>query len=284
MTTIRFNNLLLIGAFTALNFASKPASASNQQEPILSSSTVISASDLNWGHLNPLRGDKSPAAANLWGDRTKNTATGMLVKFKPGFSSPAHIHNITYRGVVIKGLLHNDDPNAEKLWLPKGSYWTQPAGESHITAANGQQNLIYLEIDHGPYLVKPSSQQYDNGERPVNLHADNLVWLPFNSAPSPFTDVEISHLWGKHQKGQPRASLLKLPKGFKGTISATTGEFKAVVIDGQLSYQSAHRKQPLNLSEGSYFGSDGQFGHNIKIEQAVTLYLRTTDQFELESL
>lgn len=117
-------------------------------------SRVMPAEDVNWGYLNPLRGDKSPGAADLWGDRTKNMPTGMLVRFNKGFSSPPHIHNISYRGIVIKGLMHNDDPTAESLWLPQGSYWTQPAGQNHITAANDEENLIYLEIDSGPYLVK----------------------------------------------------------------------------------------------------------------------------------
>ena len=48
--------------------------------------SVISTEDIEWGMLNPLRGDASPRAADLWGDRTKDTATGMLVKFKKGFS------------------------------------------------------------------------------------------------------------------------------------------------------------------------------------------------------
>lgn len=83
-----------------------------------------------------------------------------------GFESPPHIHNITYRGVVIEGVMHNDDPTAAKMWMPPGSFWTQPAGEDHTTAADGETNLIYLEIDSGPYLVKPSAEQFDNGERP----------------------------------------------------------------------------------------------------------------------
>ena len=49
--------------------------------------SVIATDDIEWGLLNPLRGDASPRAADLWGDRTKDIATGMLVKFKKGFSS-----------------------------------------------------------------------------------------------------------------------------------------------------------------------------------------------------
>ena len=85
-------------------------------------SHVKAANDLDWGYLNPLRGDKSPGATDLWGDRTQNMATGMLVKFNLGFSSPPHIHNITYRGLVIDGLVHDDDPTAEAMWLPAGSF------------------------------------------------------------------------------------------------------------------------------------------------------------------
>ena len=145
-----------------LGFLSIPTSLASEV-------TVISTDKIDWGLLNPLRGDASPRAADLWGDRTQDEATGLLVKFKQGFSSPPHSHNITYRGVVIHGALHNDDPTAERLWLSPGSFWTQPAGENHITAASGKENLIYLEIESGPYLVLPSDQAFDNGERPINM-------------------------------------------------------------------------------------------------------------------
>ncbi len=138
---------------------------------------VTTSDEVKWGYLNPARGDKSPGAADLWGDRTIDTASGMLVRFNKGFESPPHIHNITYRGIVIEGEMHNDDPNAAKMWMPTGSFWTQPAGEDHTTATNDKTNLIYLEIDEGPYLVQPSRQHFDNGERPINIHADNMVWL-----------------------------------------------------------------------------------------------------------
>ncbi|WP_346992732.1 DUF4437 domain-containing protein [Alteromonas gracilis] len=49
----------------------------------------------------------------------------MLVRFKEGFSSPPHIHNITYRGIVIDGEMHNSDPDAKAMWMPVNSYWTQ---------------------------------------------------------------------------------------------------------------------------------------------------------------
>ena len=136
--------------YTAFTIALLIGILANAQTPTTDSTTsineVVTANQVEWGWLNPLRGDKSPAAGKLWGDRTSTNASGFLVKFKKGFSSPAHIHNVTYRGMVISGLLHNDDEKAEEMWLPKGSFWVQPAGEAHITAASGKVNLAYKKV------------------------------------------------------------------------------------------------------------------------------------------
>ncbi len=163
---------------------------------------VVTADNVEWGWLNPLRGDKSPAAGKLWGDRTKNEPAGFLVKFNKGFSSPPHIHNITYRGVVIQGLLHNDDEKAEKQWLPAGSYWQQPAGEAHITAADGEENMAFLDIQEGPYLVQPTDEAFDNGERPINVDKTYLVWLNANDIEwvSEKSNVETTFLWEATKK------------------------------------------------------------------------------------
>ncbi|MBQ4863255.1 DUF4437 domain-containing protein [Pseudoalteromonas sp. MMG013] len=242
---------------------------------------VVKASNIDWGYLNPLRGDLSPGAANLWGDRTKDSATGMLVRFNKGFQSPPHIHNITYRGIVIDGQLHNDDPKAEKMWMPTGSYWTQPAGENHITAANGETNLIYLEIDSGPYLVKPSSEKFDNGERAINLHRNNIVWmehkdLNFIEA----QDVKAYFVWGEPSKLS--GSMVKIPVGFKGAIQTEASEFKSVIIVGQVNYNSKEHKAVM-LEPGSYIQSSGQKIHFIenKSNEEIIIYLRTNGEYRV---
>ncbi|WP_323744745.1 DUF4437 domain-containing protein [Pseudoalteromonas sp. PPB1] len=217
--------------------------------------TIISTEQIEWGHLNPARGDKSPRAANLWGDRTKPGATGMLVRFEPGFSSPPHIHNVSYRGIVIEGLLHNDDPQAKAMWMPPGSYWTQPAGEDHITSANAPGNMIYLEIDEGPYLVKPSAEQFDNGERPVNLHYANLTWLDqHTSTQLKGADIQLANLW---QQDQLTGVLVKLPAKSKVTLSSTGTEFKAVVIQGAITVLRANTQKSPELRAGSYLAAQG---------------------------
>ena len=259
---------------------------------------VVPANDVEWGYLNPLRGDKSPGAADLWGDRTKDTATGMLVRFNKGFESPPHIHNITYRGIVIEGQMHNDDPSAAKMWMPTGSFWTQPAGEDHTTAANDTKNLIYLEIDEGPYLVKPSNAHFDNGERPMNIHIDNLVWLHNSDLATLSADgIKATYLWGDTQ--DIYGSMLSLPAGFNGSIAAYGQSFKAVVIKGVINYTHSNAKvsertamqsqandednKVVSLSAGSYVESTGESQHLVSNTSngEVLVYIRTDKPYQV---
>lgn len=238
---------------------------------------MITKDDIDWGLLNPLRGDASPKAADLWGDRTKDRSTGMLVRFNKGFSSPPHIHNVTYRGVVIKGLLHNDDPTAQKMWLPTGSFWTQPAGESHITAANGQENLIYLEIDSGPYLVKPASDAYDNGERPINVEQRNLVWLGANDLNGlDENQVQVAYLWGDPKTSN--GSFIKFPAGYLGSIENPNG-LKAVVVTGTGEYQWADEERKSELSPSSFFSAKVKGQHKIKANTDLILYINSIGRY-----
>lgn len=246
------------------------------------SSKVIAANNIEWGYLNPLRGELSPGAADLWGNRTTDSATGMLVRFNKGFESPPHIHNITYRGIVIEGMMHNDAPAATKMWMPAGSFWTQPAGEDHTTAANGENNLIYLEIDHGPYLVKPSNDAFDNGERPLNLHKDNIVWIDSSELENIHAEgVESAFLWDSNT--EMNGSMIKLPAGFKGSIDTNANEFRAVVISGAVEYQSNDTENAQNLVPGSYFESTGDFSHEITntANGETTIYIRTNRNYQV---
>lgn len=242
--------------------------------------TIISTENIEWGLLNPLRGDASPRATDLWGDRTKDTATGMLVKFKKGFASPPHIHNITYRGVVIEGLMHNDDPSAERTWLPAGSFWTQSAGENHITAAEASDNLIYLEIDSGPYLVLSAKKAFDNGERSINIDKQNLVWLDSKDVNwLTQSKVQIAYLWGS--PGLANGSFIKLPAGFKGTIENDKG-LKVVVVKGKATYQWWKEKAKKNLTPSSFFSSKTKGTHIIDTATELILYVNSTGRFSVK--
>lgn len=243
---------------------------------------VLPVSEVKWEQLNPARGDKSPQAGTLWGDRKGAVPTGFLAKFVDGFSSPPHIHNATYRAVVIRGLIHNDDPDAANMWMPAGSFWTQPKGEVHMTAAKGTTNVALVEIDKGPYLVRPPKEAFDSAERPVNVDAANIVWVTPPGMPAAANRPKQAYLWGSLKDGLSNGTFVKLPAGFTGRIQSHGTTFRAVVIKGQLQYRGADAK---TLEPGSYFGSRGEALHHVSARAGVecVLYVRTNGKYELMS-
>ena len=243
-------------------------------------SVVILASEVEWEQLNPVRGDKSPQAGTLWGDRKGTVPTGFLAKFVDGFSSPPHIHNATYRAVVISGRIHNDDPDAADMWMPAGSFWTQPKGEVHITAAKGTTNIALVEIDKGPYLVLPPEEAFDSGERPINVDASNIVWVDPPGMTASANGPKLAYLWGSLRDGQSNGTFVKLPAGFIGRIYSHGGTFRAVVIKGQPQYLGTETRI---LEPGSYFGSKGESVHQISSnggEQSI-IYVRTDGRYDV---
>ncbi len=236
-------------------------------------------SEVKWENLNPARGDKSPKAVTLWGDRNESGPTGFLLKPTDGFESPPHIHNVSYRGVVISGLIHNGDPNAENMWMPKGSFWTQPQGEVHITAAKGSNTMAYIEIEKGPYLVLPTDEAFDSGERPVNVDASNIVWIDRPGIPASANGPKIAFLWGSPQDNQLNGTLVKLPAGFAGKINSHGSTFRAVVIQGQPKHRGGDVKTML---PGSYCGSKGRSVHQVSSETGESIiYVRTNGTYDV---
>ena len=281
--------MLLCGA---VRVSSQTASQSNESAPDVGQKTeIVLKSDVKWGPLNAARGEASPRAGTLWGDRMGAGPSGFLVQFREGFASPPHIHNITYRGVVITGLIHNDDPDAENMWLPTGSYWSQPAGGTHITSANGNKNLAYIEIEDGPYLVQPTEQAFDKGESAINVDVSNLVWLEASDMvwidqagiPSSAQSPEIAFLWGSPKDGRLNGSLVKLPAGFTGEIRSKSSIFRAVVIQGFPKHDLPGGTKVKTLEPGSYFGSEGRAVHRVSVEVGAesVIYVRTDGKYEV---
>ncbi len=245
---------------------------------------VILPGSVDYIPLNPARGDNSPQAGVLWGNIRKDQASGVLLKFADGFSSPPHIHNITYRGVVISGALHNDDPGAAKQWMGPGSFWTQPAGEAHITAARpGSGATAFLEILDGPYLVQPVEEQFDNGERPLNLQSSNIVWLNAGDVEMISADVswrpgpQIALLWRESGSGSLNGSLLKLPNNYSGQLYSNNGDLKSVVIQGDLAHTTVDQTETQVIGPGGYFASTKNLLHELTCisKTECTVYLRT---------
>ena len=279
-------NRILVGAVCAVAVAvaiGLPAHAGAAVE-------VVPSSSLEFVPLNPARGDASPQAGVLWGDIRKDVPSGILLRFAKGFASPPHIHNITYRAVVISGALHNDDPQAERMWMGPGSFWTQPAGENHITAAPSDGGATaFLEILEGPYLVQPSNKAFDNGELPVNLAASNITWLNARDVTwvtdtdttKQANSVEVAYLWGQPRSGEKSGTFLKLPAGFSGELKAGDVVLRAVVIRGQVRHAHAGDPDPTELGTGSYFGSTKATQHRLTCddESDCIVYVRTDGRY-----
>lgn len=251
---------------------------------------LVSRSDVTFQPLNPLRGDASPQAGVLWGDIKEIVPTGTLIEFKDGFSSPPHIHNITYRAVVISGEVHNDDPGAEKMWMGPGSYWSQPAGETHITSAKGAPTTAFLEILEGPYLVRPPIEAFVTGEQPINIEASNVVWLDPSDVSwiDPAGEVagpQMAFLWGEPKEGQRNGTFLRLPAGFGGTLDSTGDWLKAVLIKGTITHERPESESQTHLAPGSYFGAPSGISHTLACDEAseCLLYISSQGKFVFSS-
>ncbi|MHA3980541.1 DUF4437 domain-containing protein [Halovulum sp. GXIMD14794] len=270
---------LILGlAGTAI--ASAPAAAQSDA----AQTDVVLRSDVTFEPLNPARGDASPQAGVLWGDLREDVPTGAVIEFKKGFSSPPHIHNITYRAVVIEGGVHNDDPSAANMWMGPGSFWTQPAGEDHITSAAAETGAtIFLEILEGPYLVQPSEEAFENDEHPVNLDAGNIVWLEASDVTwvQQGDGPEMAFLWGGTGEGVMNGTFLKVPAGFSGDLRGNGADLRVVSISGQFSLQT--EDGPQSLTPGSYFGAADTQPRQIACEadEDCVFYIRTEGKYEL---
>lgn len=279
------NAAILLGAVT---FVACSPSKTNVKTEAKAVPDIVTNANLNFIPLNPARGDAAPQAGVLWGDIRADVPSGVLLKFADGFTSPPHIHNITYRAVVIEGAVHNDDPTAENMWMGPGSFWTQPAGENHITAGrSGAGATAFLEIMEGPYLVQPSDQAFDNGERPINVVADNVVWLDTSDVSwvqvgALNNSAQIAFLWGDIQIGQKNGTFLKLaPQSSVAVKGNTTAWLRAVVTKGDLSYHAETDITPLGT--GSYFGSEDGGMHTITCSatEDCVLYISTEGRYDV---
>ncbi|MCF8465086.1 MAG: DUF4437 domain-containing protein [Flavobacteriales bacterium] len=143
-----------------------------------------------------------------------------------------------------------------------GSFWTQPDGEAYITSAKGEENIALVEIDHGPYLVKPLEEIYDNGERPINVDVSNIVWLDNQKSNwiDEKSEAEISFLL---ETDELRSLFVKLPKGFTGEIETQGNVLHSVVINGVLEYEMPEDGEIKVLDIGSYFGATSKAVHVI---------------------
>ncbi|MCJ7870953.1 DUF4437 domain-containing protein [Phaeobacter sp. J2-8] len=284
---MKLHNLTTLGLTLALT----AAGATQTLAEAHSGNELVKDTDVKFIELNPARGDASPRSGALWGDIREDVPSGMLVTFAEGFQSPPHIHNITYRAVVISGEVHNDDPAAAKMWMGPGSFWTQPLGENHITAAKtaaGERSMIFLEILSGPYLVQPKDKEFDGGELPINIDARNVMWL--NAEDAQWIEgaggAQMAYLWGSLEGTEKNGTFVKLPAGYAGTISTEAPLMRAVTIAGTTSVTMSGETETNSLNPGSYFGSKGTASHAVSCtsDADCILYMHTEGRYTLAAM
>lgn len=238
--------------------------------------------DIEFVPLNPARGDKAPQAGAIYGNIRENVPTGYIGKFKNGFSSPPHIHNVTYRAIVMNGEFHNADEKSPNFWMPQGSVWTQAQGQPHITSAQGENAMAYIQIETGPYLVKPVSEAFESKDRSMNIDASNVMYLGAKETRlvEKGSAAKVAFLW-KLNNGE-QGYLLKLPSGFKGKINSKGSVFFAVVIKGNVAYTMPNTKKATNLDQGSHFESKAEAIHDISTDKETLIYIRTNGDFKVK--
>jgi hypothetical protein len=261
------------------------ACASSQVAPtaVAPTSTVVLTSEVKWEQLNPARGDRSPKAATLWGDRNGPGPSGFLLEPVDGFRSPPHAHNVSYRGMVIRGLIHNEDPNADEMWMPRGSFWTQPKGGVHITAAKGSNILAYIEIEDGPYLVLPVEKAFDSEDEPINVHESSIVWTDQPGMSASASGAKVALLWGNPMDDEPSGMLVKLPPGLSAMMGSRGASFRAVVIQGRLEHRVTGESDIQTMEPGSYFSSKGESVHQVSSEagEECIIYVRAKGELDV---
>jgi len=274
-----FLPLIIILLVTCSNQQIKTNSSDLEQETN-STLEVVLMSEVEWEQLNPKRGINSPKAATLWGDRTGPGPSGFLLKPVDGFSSPPHFHSANYHGVVISGTIHNAEPSVEEVYLPKGSFWIQPARGVHITACKGAC-LAYIEIE-GAFDVLPAEKAIINTTKKSSvLHSSDITWIDLPGFKASFNVPKLAVLWGKLQDDLPSGTLVKLPPHFSGKMYKNDTTFHAVLIQGRIKLKESGETNIKILEPSSYFSSKGSV-YQISCEgrEDCILYLRSEGMFD----
>ncbi|MCR9159068.1 MAG: DUF4437 domain-containing protein [Nannocystaceae bacterium] len=117
--------------------------------------TVVLASQVQWGPLNPTRGKESPLAGTLCGDPEGDQPGGVLVKLSAGSAGTIRSHDSNLRIVVIQGRpAPVGEVAGQATGLEPGSFLSANGGDHPFTCEGGDDCVLYVrtegEVDVGP--------------------------------------------------------------------------------------------------------------------------------------
>ncbi len=92
--------------------------------------------------------------ASAFGDMT--TAHGTYGLFNKGATSPVHIHDATYYGVVVSGTITNPfNLEQSSPELKTGGYWSVPADSVHVTACSDDTECLFYFHSRSGFNFEP---------------------------------------------------------------------------------------------------------------------------------
>jgi hypothetical protein len=218
---------------------------------------MVSMDQLTWNPLDPEAGAAGPQVAQLFDDMTAGPS-GLFVKAPAGFPGAPHIHTNAYHGVVIKGTIMNDAPDAKPIAMGPGAYWAQQGGMPHITACTDEcMAFIYFEgnFDGHP----PDAKMAAMGPESKNTPLDQVQWMPGSELGE--AGPMLGPLWGDMKSG-PNGFLVKLPAGFPGAWHWHTSDYHAVTIQGTTrNWEEGDAMKDTALTVGTYWMQPGKTNH-----------------------
>lgn len=85
-----------------------------------------------------------------------NGAHSNYIRLPGGTISPRHVHTADYYGVVIAGVVANEQARgAVDRPLAPGSYWYQKGGEEHVTKCISQTECLVFVSSKGSFDFHP---------------------------------------------------------------------------------------------------------------------------------
>jgi hypothetical protein len=138
-------NLNRIAVATWL-LAGIPAVAADNSDLYADSSKVVPITELNF-----YQNKEGLTIANGWGDPATG-AHSNYIKMAGGTSSSVHTHSSSYYGVVISGVVANEQTSSRPdRPLSAGSYWYQKGGEPHVTKCISQSECLFFVTSKGGF-------------------------------------------------------------------------------------------------------------------------------------